>query len=809
MGEVYKARDTRLNRDVAVKILPKQLAADPERRARFETEARAIAALNHPGILAIHDIGSDDDTLFIVTELIDGATLRQTPAKKPVETAIEIANALAAAHEKGITHRDLKPDNVMLTRDGRAKILDFGLAKTNRPKASSDETETAFHTDPNLAMGTAGYMAPEQVLGQPLDYRADIFSFGVLLYEMLSGQRAFNKATVPETLTAILKEEPPEIANSPYNAILARCLEKDPAQRFQSMKDLAFALRSAPSSGSAAKVVVKTKTNWLWPAACAACLALFVFAPREEIRGGKLKLTPFAREEAVEASPAFSPDGKSVAYIRGKDGRMQLVMKTLAGDQAVVLAENAGGSPAGAVPVPSWSTDGNRVYFVRDGQIWQVSVSGGEPTYVANGSAVANIPGTSGIGFVTVKDGNRTLFVVDSVGSKPREVGNVGRAAGLSKRISFSRDGQKLMLSETLALRIVDLPSLRQREVFPETPALGGTWLADNRHALLSGFLLKGLSMVDSETAETRVIHTRTAHSADISPDGRQIVFAEGDLDNDIIEYLADGKPSVIVAGSRYMEQAPAWSPDGRYLAYRRYVSATTTELVVHDQSSGAIVPIGRMEAKGFVVHPVFSPDGKRIAYTYDGKTWVVRSAGGIPVAAGGSGALARPCWSPDGNWILGRDALGWTKIPSGGGPSVALTNQARGAGYCQWFGDSVYFTDNGLNRLPASGGEPVRIGEPFEGDLMSASGDGATLHVLGRGERTNQVLFVDRNTGAITRSVKLQTDGVVRGLAVRPDGQRIAVWAEKFNGDLWLLEGFPTPTTGFERLFRKWTEPK
>jgi len=808
MGEVYKARDTRLNRDVAVKILPKQLAADPERRARFETEARAIAALNHPGILAIHDIGSDDDTLFIVTELIDGATLRQTPAKKPVETAIEIANALAAAHEKGITHRDLKPDNVMLTRDGRAKILDFGLAKTNRPKASSDETETAFHTDPNLVMGTAGYMAPEQVLGQPLDYRADIFSFGVLLYEMLSGQRAFNKPTVPETLTAILKEEPPEIGNSPYQGIVSRCLEKDPAQRFQNMKDLAFALRSAPSS-AVAKVVVKTKTNWLWPIACAACLALFVFAPREEIRGGKLKLTPFAREEAVETSPAFSPDGKSVAYLRGKDGRMQLVMKTLAGDQAVVLAENAGASLAGAVPVPSWSTDGNRVYFVRDGQIWQVSVSGGEPTFVANGGAVANIPGAGGVGFVSAKDGSRTLFVVDSVGAKPREVGSVGRPAGLSPRISFSRDGQKLMLSETRALRIVDLPSLRQREVFPETPALGATWLADNRHALLSGFLLKGLSIVDVETAETRVIHTRTVHSADISPDGRQIVFSEGDLDNDIFEYSVDGKPSVVVAGSRYMEQAPAWSPDGRYLAYRRYVSPTATELVVNDRSNGAIVPIGRMEAKGIVVHPVFSPDGKRIAYADDGKTWVVRSAGGIPVAITGDFAAVRPCWSPDGNWIAGLGVSGWTKLPSGGGPSVALTNQARGAGYCQWFGDSVYFTDSGLHRFPASGGQPVRVGEPFDGDLMSASADGATLHVLGKGEQANQVLFVDRNTGAITRSVKLQVDGVVRGFAVHPGGQRIAVWAEKFNGDLWLLEGFPTPTTGFERLFRKWTEPK
>jgi len=539
---------------------------------------------------------------------------------------------------------------------------------------------------------------------------------------------------------------------------------------------LAFALRSAPSS-AVAKVVVKTKTNWLWPAACAACLALFVFAPREEIRGGKLKLTPFAREEAVETSPVFSPDGKSVAYLRGKDGRMQLVMKTLAGDQAVVLAENAGATLAGGVPVPSWSTDGNRVYFVRDGQIWQVSVSGGEPTFVANGGAVANIPGTGGVGFVSVKDGNRTLFVVDSPGSKPREVGSVGRTAGISQRISFSRDGQKLMLSEARALRIFDLPSLRQREVFPETPALGGTWLADNRHVLLSGFLSKGLSMVDSETAETRVIHTRTAHSADISPDGRQIVFSEGDLDSDVIESSDDGKPAAVVAGSRYMEQAPAWSPDGRFLAYRRYVSPTTTELVVHDRSASTIVPIARLEATGSVVYPVFSPDGKRIAYSYDGKAWVVRSAGGIPVAVAEAMSVSRPCWSSDGNWIAGLGRTGWTKIPSGGGPAVSLKSQSKDIGYCQWLGDSVYFTDNGLHRIPDSGGEPVRIGEPFEGDLMSASGDGATLHVLGRGERANQVLFVDRNTGAITRSVKLQTDGVVRGLAVRPDGQRIAAW--------------------------------
>src|ERR1700756_1177797 len=264
MGEVYKARDTRLNRDVAVKILPASFAADPARLRRFEHEAQSIAALNHPNIVAIHDIGHDNETYYIVSELLEGESLRELLARgvpshrKSISYAIQIANALAAAHSKNIAHRDLKPDNIFITRDGRVKILDFGLAKsitvTQREASPLDPTIAAPGpaTDAGTVMGTAGYMSPEQVRGLPVDTRTDICSFGAVLYEMLTGVRAFKRATTAETMTAILNDDPPEVLASgrqlppALDRIIRHCLEKSPDQRFQSARDLAFDLESSP-----------------------------------------------------------------------------------------------------------------------------------------------------------------------------------------------------------------------------------------------------------------------------------------------------------------------------------------------------------------------------------------------------------------------------------------------------------------------------------------------------------------------------------------------------------------------------------
>jgi len=221
MGLVYRARDTRLGRDVAIKILPGYLASDPDRLRRFEQEARTVAALSHPNIVALYDIGTHDGAPYLVSELLEGRTLRDRlesgclPVRQAVETAVQIARGLAAAHEKGIVHRDLKPANVFVTRAGHVKILDFGLAKLTRPDAgsgSSAPTE-ASSTEPGAVMGTVGYMAPEQVRGLPCDHRADIFAFGCVLYEMLSGQRAFKGATPADTISAILKEDPPPLTD--------------------------------------------------------------------------------------------------------------------------------------------------------------------------------------------------------------------------------------------------------------------------------------------------------------------------------------------------------------------------------------------------------------------------------------------------------------------------------------------------------------------------------------------------------------------------------------------------------------------
>ena len=208
MGEVYKARDSRLSRDVALKILPSEVAGDPSRRARFENEARSASALNHPGIVAVYDIGQSDNALYIVTEVVDGPTLRDSSPeslRKQIDVGAQVAEALAAAHAKGITHRDLKPDNIMVARDGRAKILDFGLAKNAGPISQQDTTHMAVNSEPGALMGTVGYMSPEQARGGTADAQSDIFSFGAVLYELLSGNRAFTGDSAVEVLSAILR----------------------------------------------------------------------------------------------------------------------------------------------------------------------------------------------------------------------------------------------------------------------------------------------------------------------------------------------------------------------------------------------------------------------------------------------------------------------------------------------------------------------------------------------------------------------------------------------------------------------------
>ena len=275
MGDVYRARDTRLKRDVALKILPEDLARDPSRRARFEQEAHAIAALNHPNIVAIYDVGDG----YIVTELVDGEPLRgaNPSLRRTIELAVGIADGLAAAHDAGIVHRDLKPDNILLTKDGRPKILDFGLAKMQPSGVAADGETVTLRTEPGVVMGTPGYMSPEQVRGLDSDHRSDIFSFGVILHELLSGKRAFCGETAIDTMQAILREEAPQLPQSvpaSIRQIVAHCVEKDPSRRFQSAHDLSFALSATGSTGSHPSLapVRSSRRRWEFPTAVALAL---------------------------------------------------------------------------------------------------------------------------------------------------------------------------------------------------------------------------------------------------------------------------------------------------------------------------------------------------------------------------------------------------------------------------------------------------------------------------------------------------------------------------------------------------------
>jgi Tol biopolymer transport system component len=411
MGEVYRARDTRLNREVAVKVLPADFAQDADRLHRFEQEARATSALNHPNILTVHDFGLHAGAPFLVMELLEGEELRAQleqgaiTARKAIDYAQQIAAGLSAAHEKGIVHRDLKPENLFVTQDGRIKILDFGLAKLKPQKISggvdSEAPTMKPLTNPGVVMGTVGYMSPEQVRGAEVDYRSDIFSFGMILYEMLSGKRAFNGASMADLMSAITRDEPPELSESnakispAMDKIVRRCLEKKPERRFQSTSDLGFALEALTtpnSSGANRTEVVQALTTsamkmngWrerIWMMATAALLlvavafawAYFRRTPAES--RANYTYLPWPEKTSVSidnGSPAISPDGRRIAFTAVTEGTNHIWLYSLDAPEPVRLQGTEGAR------FPFWSPDSRNLGFFSGGKLKRIEASGGTP----------------------------------------------------------------------------------------------------------------------------------------------------------------------------------------------------------------------------------------------------------------------------------------------------------------------------------------------------------------------------------------------------------------------------------------------
>ncbi|HEY7054950.1 MAG TPA: protein kinase [Vicinamibacterales bacterium] len=718
MGEVYRARDTRLRRDVALKILPVEVAADPSRRARFEQEAHAAAALNHPNILSVYDVGGTDETSYIATELVSGETLAAVvergavPVRALLDMAVQIADGLASAHAAHIVHRDLKPANVMITGEGRIKILDFGLAKQHVPAARGDETIAASHTVPGMIVGTVSYMSPEQARGRAVDYRSDQFSFGLLLYEMAAGKKAFDEPESVQTLAAIISDEPPPLdarLPAPLRWAIDRCLAKSPEGRYDSSRDLFHELRSLRDHLSEISTQVEhqaaappaRRRTGAWRVPAAFLLGIVVPIAFALARMGpppsdpsEYRFTPFSFEAGGQRLPVFAADGKAVAYAARQTASAPYQVYVRYLDQPTPMQLTKVRTPA--YPL-RWSPDSKRVLFMTAGDtpgIWSIATIGGEPQLVVSlpPSSVESGPeavtvsadnsmaaflarsdnGTWGVSTVALPGRTPTKYSVDPYASKA--VYNI-------PSLQFSPDGRQILLllnrgqngEEGWLLKYPEEGSSGVRRIEPALKTFAETsmsaWMPDNRHVVMSlqptPYGAKQLWLVDTQSSERHALTsgTKDAFDPSLAPSGDTLVFAETNGNFDVVSVdLATGVATTLVATERN-EAMPAWAGTEPAMVYvgnrngpeeiwlRRGGVPDRPIVTARDFPAGTTL---------WFMAPALSPRGDRVIYTRiarsgEGRLWISAVAGGSPIRATSdtqSGAELAGSWSPDGSWF-------------------------------------------------------------------------------------------------------------------------------------------------------------
>lgn len=681
MGEVYRARDTRLAREVAIKVLPAFFSADASRLRRFQQEATAGAALNHPNILAVFQMGIHQGAPYIVSELLEGATLREqvargpTPVRNAIDYSVQIARGLAAAHEKGIAHRDLKPENLFLTKDGQVKILDFGLAKLMQPPSTPARAPVNVATDPGVVMGTVGYMSPEQARGQQADQRADIFALGAILYEILTGKKAFHKPTPAETMSAILNEDPPRILQIVPSTPLAlqrvvhRCLEKNPEQRFQSASDLAFALEALSDSDTSAAIRLertRLRIPWLWIATLgftvmvAGGLIAWLKSPSQPRVESVRQLTDDG--EVKEELAAIDTDGSRVYFTETYAGNLRLAQVSVSGGQIapvsteipavysatmapdfsglLVVANSVRGShPLWFQPLPAGQSRRlgdfdslGAVFNPQNGQIVYVNGSG---LYTAerDGASVHKICDLPGIGYmpavspdgkkvrVTVLNGlSYSLWEVGFTGKDLHPLGSLGSASSNVGFGKWTKDGRYF--------------------VFQSARGAGTSiWAISEK----PGFL--------RSSSSTQLTNGPLSCSQPTpSYDGKQIFARCAKLRDELVRYDRNSQAFVPFLGGISAIDV-TYSPDGKWVVYVSYPDRALWRMRANGTDRLQLV-YSPMTAW----YPHISPDSTRVVFF--GGPWrsrmhsiyIVSLAGGEPEKIIDQGFL--PDWSPDGNSI-------------------------------------------------------------------------------------------------------------------------------------------------------------
>jgi serine/threonine protein kinase/Tol biopolymer transport system component len=679
MGEVYRARDTRLDRTVAIKILPESFANDRERLERFQQEARILSSLNHPNLMAVYDVGVQDGMHFLVSEFLEGETLRDRmnaaplPQRRVIEYGLQIAKGLAAAHEKGIVHRDLKPENVFVLRDERVKILDFGLAKQRAMAATADATMTSPNqTSAGTVLGTAGYMSPEQVRGEAVDNRSDIFSLGTILYEMISGQRAFRGDSNVEVMTSILKAEPRDLSESGMNVslglqrIVHRCLEKKPEARFQSASDLAFALDSLSNPGStstgglrALKDGKSKRSRLLIPAlllaAAIGALATYFLPPSPVSHPD---FTQISFRSAYIRHARFAPDGRTVVYDSTTDGKPTELFSTrtdtIEAQSLHIPASLLSVSSTGELAV-TLDTHFDPKY-TPTGRLARVPIGGGstrelldavtEADWTPDGSALA-VSRQVGHHFQLEFPLGKTLYQND----------------GYISDVCFSPAGDKIAFVDHSIFGddrgVVDVVGLHgHRKVLTRefSTVQGLAWAPKGNEIWFTAGLNSepsSLRAVSLEGKERMLLSSPAKLKLqDVSRDGSVLLSVEDYRDQQILSETTEGK--VRDVSSFPFQITEAFSSDGKTLLLNTYVTGGTSDYNLYTQKTDGSAPamIGQ---------------GAGLGFSFDGK-WAtavdplnLQHLRVIPTGVGESRTLSAPsgtqyigaAWMPDGKHIL------------------------------------------------------------------------------------------------------------------------------------------------------------